>query len=65
MRNDDEPGRTDERREQEERIVKKWFYISFAVAALLVLATGGWTVKALRSPRKLLGGAARPAVAPA
>ena len=44
--------------------MKKWFYISFAVLALLVLATGGWTVKALRSPRKLLGGAGGPALAP-
>jgi hypothetical protein len=50
--------------EREEQIVKKNLYISVAVLALLVLATGGWTVKALRSPRKLLFGRA-PAIAPA
>jgi hypothetical protein len=49
--------------EREEKVVKKWLYITVAVLALLVLATGGWTVKALRSPRKLFGGA--PALAPA
>jgi hypothetical protein len=26
----------------------KWFWISLAAAALLVLALGGWTVRALR-----------------
>ena len=50
--------------EREEQIVKKWLYISVAVLALLVLATGGWTVKALRSPRKLLFARA-PSIAPA
>jgi hypothetical protein len=43
--------------------VKKWFYIWFAVLALLLLATGGWTVKALRAPRKLLGAGTAPALA--
>jgi hypothetical protein len=39
--------------EREEKVVRKWLYITIAVLALLVLATGGWTVKALRAPRKL------------
>jgi hypothetical protein len=29
--------------------MRKWFWISVAAAALLMLALGGWTVRALRS----------------
>jgi hypothetical protein len=28
--------------------MKKWLYIALAVVALLVLAAGGWAVKAVR-----------------